>query len=63
MIEVFLKGDYSTAIECMTVIEESVRFNTPDQKEKALKAIEKSPLAFTHEKNSLTQELIMILES
>ena len=62
MAKVFLEGDYSTAIECMTVIEESARYNTRKQKDVIIKMIENKAGAFTHEKNSLTLELIEILE-
>jgi hypothetical protein len=60
--EVFLKADYATAIECMTVIEESAKFNTREQKDKIIKFVKNSAGAFTHEKIALTQELIEILE-
>jgi len=59
---VFLEGDYATAIECMTVIEESAKFNTREQKDKLIKIIKNSVRAFTHEKTALTHELIGILE-
>lgn len=61
IIDVFLEADYSTAIECMTVIEESVKFNTREQKDEAIKIVKKSP-RFINEKGTLTRELISILE-
>ena len=60
--EAFLKADYATAIECMTVIEESAKFSTREQKDKIIKSVKKSSGAFTNEKIALTQELIEILE-
>jgi len=61
ILKVFLEGDYATAIECMTLIEESSRFNTREEKDNAIRMVERSPQAFTHEKNALTHELIEIL--
>jgi hypothetical protein len=60
--EIFLEADYATAIECMTVIEESAKFNTREQKDKIIKFLKNSSGGFTHEKIALTQELIEILE-
>ena len=59
---VFIKADYATAIECMTVIEESAKSNTREQKDKIIKLVRNSAGSFTHEKIALTQELIEILE-
>lgn len=59
---VYLKGDYATAVECMTVIEESSKLNTRKQKDAVIKIIKNSSEAFTHEKMSLTHELLEILE-
>lgn len=59
---VFLEADYATAIECMTVIEESANINTREQKNNIIKIIKNSPRAFTHEKAVLTEELIGILD-
>ena len=61
IVKIFLEGDYATAIECMTLIEESSRFNTREEKDNAIRIVEKSPEAYTHEKNALSQELISIL--
>ncbi|NLA49574.1 MAG: hypothetical protein GX876_08950, partial [Bacteroidales bacterium] len=61
IVRVFLKGDYTTAIECMTLIEESLRYNTREDKDEAIRTVEKSSEAFRHEKNALSQELISIL--
>jgi len=59
---IFLKSEYPTAIECMTLIEESVKYNTRVEKDNIINIIEKSPRAFTNEWNALTRELIEILE-
>jgi hypothetical protein len=61
IVRVFLEGDYTTAIECMTLIEESLRYNTREDKDKAIHLVERSPEAFTHEKDPLSRELISIL--
>jgi len=62
MARTFLKGDYNTSIECMTVIEESVQNCTRERKDEIIKIIEDSPLSGVNEKNALTLELITILE-
>lgn len=58
---VFVKGDYITAIECLTVIEESSAELTKDVKEEIRKIVKDSSSAFSHEKKSLTDELMDIL--
>ncbi len=58
---IFLKGDYPTSIECMTVIEESVSHCSRNNKDAVIRRIEESPLAGLKEKSSLTRELILIL--
>jgi hypothetical protein len=59
---IYLKSDYPTAIECMTVISESVNNCTRARKDKIIRIVRESPLSFTHEKLTLTEELISILE-
>jgi len=61
LADIFLKGDYVTAIECLTVIEESVPELTRKKKDDIIKIIEESPLSLVPEKKSLTLELISIL--
>lgn len=61
ILKVFLEGDYATAIECMTLIEQSSRFNTRAEKDNAIRMVERSSTAFTNEKDSLSRELISIL--
>lgn len=59
---VFAKGDYITAIECLTVIEESASELTESVKNEIKKIISESSSAFTHEIKSLTDELYAILD-
>jgi hypothetical protein len=61
MVNIFLKGDYPTSIECMTVIEESVPYCSRNAKDAIITQIEESPLAGMNEKYALIQELISIL--
>jgi hypothetical protein len=61
LADVFLTGDYVTAIECLTVIEESVPDLTRETKDAIIKAIEETPPSSIPEKRSLTLELISIL--
>lgn len=62
LAEVFLKEDYVTAVECLTVIEESVNELTREKKDEIIKIIEKSPASIINEKTALMLELISILE-
>lgn len=62
LASIFLKSDYPTSIECMTVIEESGLHCSREKKDEIIKIIEDSPLSGTNEKNALTLELITILE-
>jgi hypothetical protein len=62
MARVFLKSDYPTAVECMTVIAESVNNGTRERKDEIIKIVRDSPFSFTNEKYALTEELISILE-
>jgi hypothetical protein len=58
---IFLKGDYVTAIECLTVIEDSANDLTDNKREEIIKLINDSPLAHAKEKAELTYELLAIL--
>ncbi|MBN1107876.1 MAG: hypothetical protein JXR66_10060 [Bacteroidales bacterium] len=60
---IFLEADYATAIECMTVIEESVEKSSRNVKDKVIELIMDSPHAFMHEKNPLTLELLAMLRN
>jgi hypothetical protein len=59
--EVFIKADYITAIECLTVIEESAHELSNEKKDELRKIVEESSLSFVNEKKSLTDELFTIL--
>ena len=61
LAKVFLKGDYITAIECLTVIEESVHKLSMDRRDEIIRIIEESPLSRENEKKALTFELLSIL--
>jgi hypothetical protein len=62
LARVFLKSDYATAIECMTVISESVNNSSRQRKDEIIKIVRDIPLSFTNEKYALKEELISILE-
>jgi hypothetical protein len=62
LARVFLKGDYVTAIECLTVIEETVEELSPEKKAELIKLIEENPFSRGNEKLTLMNELIAILE-
>lgn len=62
MAKIFLEGDYATAVECMTVMEESVKESSREKKDEIIRIVEESPLSFTNEKSALTKELILILK-
>lgn len=61
LAEIFLKGDYVTAIECMTVIEESAHVLSQLKKDEIIKLIRESPVIQSAEKKELTMELLTIL--
>ncbi len=63
LAEIFLKGDYVTAIECLTVIEDSVHELSPAKKDEIIRIIKESPLPEVKEKKELGLELIAILSS
>jgi hypothetical protein len=62
LAKVFLQGDYVTAIECLTVIEETVNDLSKKQREEIIKLIAESPFSNTNEKITLNSELLAILE-
>jgi len=62
LAKIFLKGDYVTAIECLTVIEESVDELSSARKSEIIKILDESPVSEINEKKGLTIELISILE-
>lgn len=62
MAEMFLKGDYVTAIECLTVLEESVHELSRSKRNEIINIIKDNPVPSADEKSVLTTELISILE-
>jgi hypothetical protein len=62
LAKVFLVGDYITAIECLTVIEESIQELSKATRDKIMKMLEESPVSDIAEKKELILELIAILE-
>ena len=62
IIKVFIEGDYATAIECMTVIEESVAESSRERKDDLIKTIQDASVVWKDEKKNLTLELLSILE-
>jgi hypothetical protein len=62
MIKTFIKGDYSTAIECMTIIEGSVAETSRERKDDLIRMIQDVSKVWVNEKKSLTLELLSILE-
>jgi len=61
LADVFLTGDYVTAVECLTVIEEFIDEVGRNKKDEIIRKIEQSKSAAGKEKNALTLELIAIL--
>ena len=62
LAEVFLRSDYVTALECLTVIEESAHELSPAKRKEIIKIIEEYPVHPSNEKKGLTHELISILK-
>jgi hypothetical protein len=62
LAKIFLKGDYVTAIECLTVIEETVEDLSTEKKAELINLIKENPFSTGNEKSTLTNELIAILE-
>jgi predicted DNA-binding protein len=62
MAKVFLKGDYVTAIECLTVIEESAGELSKVKKDEIAKLIQESRVSAAKEKRELIFELLSILD-
>ena len=61
LAKIFLLGDYITAIECLTVIEESVSTLSREKKEEVIELIRNNPFPPHNEKITLTFELLSIL--
>jgi hypothetical protein len=62
LVKLFLIGDYVTAIECLTVIEESVDKLSSARKAEIIKILDENPVSGINEKKGLALELISILE-
>lgn len=63
LVEMFLNGDYATALECFSVLEESVGTLSKTKRKQLISMIEKRPLLPSEEKTGLTNELISILSA
>jgi hypothetical protein len=61
LAQIFLKGDYVTAIECLTVISETANKLSRKKKDEIIKIIEESPLSPVVEKRTLNFEMLSIL--
>jgi predicted DNA-binding protein len=61
LVRVFLKEDYVTAIECLTVIESSANVISNKTKDQIIQIIEENPPSPVNEKSALTPELLPIL--
>jgi hypothetical protein len=61
IVRTFLKADYPTAIECMTVIEQSSHNLSRNGKDELISMLMESPQAFLNEKKLLVHELLSIL--
>jgi hypothetical protein len=62
LAKTFIKSDYVTAIECLTVIEESVEDLSRERKDEVIKLIENSASVIPANILSLKDELLLILE-
>jgi len=60
--DLFITGDYMTAIECFTVIESSVQYLKREEKDAIIKLIRDRSANGTGEKTALSLELISVLE-
>ncbi len=62
LAKTFVKSDYITAIECLTVIEESVTDLSRERKDEVIKLIEDSSSEIPDDIKTLKAELLLILE-
>ena len=62
LARIFIVGDYVTAIECLTVIEESVNELSKEGRSEIIRLIEEGTPSATDEKKALMLELFSILE-
>lgn len=61
LVEIFLVSEYETAIECFTVIEESIPLLSRAEKNEILKLVDDHPVPGENAKKALTIELISLL--
>ncbi|HKK42572.1 MAG TPA: hypothetical protein VJ963_09205 [Bacteroidales bacterium] len=61
MAKAFMQSDYVTAIECLTVIEESAGSLDKDKKKEIIKLLQSGTFKAPAEKRELTLELISVL--
>jgi len=61
LAEIFLSSDYITALECFTVIEESVHVLTRKKRDEIISIIDDYPHSQRNEKEKLVHELVDIL--
>jgi hypothetical protein len=61
LAKAFVKGDYVTAIECLTVIHESIDELSREKKDEIMRIIEENPLSPTDDKKALVAELLSML--
>jgi hypothetical protein len=62
MAAIFINGSYITALECFTVLEESLHNINREEKDKIIELIKKNTGAETTDKTVLTRELLKLLE-
>ena len=62
LVDIFLKSDFLTALECLTVIEEYAHELSNSKRNEYIRVIGEYPLQESKEKMSLTKELISILK-
>jgi len=62
MVNLYIKSDYATSIECMTVIEGSVSEVSLERKKEIVKIINDAAPAWVNEKSGLSSELVSIIE-
>ncbi len=61
LAKIFLTGDYMTALECFTVIEESASGLSRKKRDEIKKLLEKNDISESNEKTILTSELLAML--
>lgn len=59
---IFLKGDYSTSLECLTVIDELTYHLTNDKKHELIRYIKENHFTMANENRELAQEMLRVLE-